>query len=79
MYQDIDSLLKEAQFHMGKAHEKQGLYYNIRRKELKFKMDDFVLFEKYWLRSRWQKRVSKFHPKFVGSFELLEKLRMDKG
>lgn len=33
-------------------------------------MDDFVSSKKNWLSSRWQKRVAKFCPKFVGSFKL---------
>lgn len=36
-------------------------------------MDNFVLLEKHWLSSRRQERVSKFGPKLVSPYEVLEK------
>lgn len=40
--QDVGKLVKEAQVQIVKAKKWKSLYYNMRRRELEIKMDDFV-------------------------------------
>lgn len=57
---------------MEKTLEKKTLYYNIRSRDFKVKIDDLVLLGKHWSFSRRQKSLAKFLPKFVDPFNVLE-------
>lgn len=57
----MDKREKEAQVQISRRRSgKHFIYYNMRRRELKIKVDDFVdfvLLEKYWLSSSRQKWI----------------------
>lgn len=67
--QDLVILIKRVE--LNETQKRQAFYYNMKRRELDFKVGDFVLPDKHWLHSHREKRVVKFLLKFMGSFKVL--------
>ncbi|GFY01138.1 uncharacterized protein TNCV_5076051 [Trichonephila clavipes] len=67
---DIERLLEEARRNTKAKHEKWEKYYNRRRRDVKIKVNDWVLAATHPLSSATRKVVAKFKPKFEGPYRV---------
>ncbi|GFT80183.1 uncharacterized protein TNCV_2241481 [Trichonephila clavipes] len=69
---DIERLFEEARRNTKAKHEKWEKYYNRRRRDLKIKVNGWVLIATHPLGSATRKVVAKFKPKFEGPYRVLD-------
>ncbi|GFW42877.1 uncharacterized protein TNCV_734101 [Trichonephila clavipes] len=69
---DIERLFEEARRNTKTKHEKWEKYYNIRRRDVQIKVNDWVLVATHSLSSATRKVVAKFKPKFEGPYRVLD-------
>ncbi|GFY22253.1 uncharacterized protein TNCV_3298961 [Trichonephila clavipes] len=61
---DIEKLFEEARKNAKAKHEKWAKYFNRRRRDVRIKINDWVLLQTHPLSSAMKKVVTKFKPKF---------------
>ncbi|GFY30508.1 hypothetical protein TNCV_3522711 [Trichonephila clavipes] len=69
---DIEKLFDEARHNTKAKHEKWAKYYNQWRRDVRIKVNDWVLVKTHPLSSAAQKVVAKFKPKFQDPYRVLE-------
>ncbi|GFU91485.1 retrovirus-related Pol polyprotein from transposon 17.6 [Trichonephila clavipes] len=69
---NIEKLFDEARRNTKAKHDKWAKYYNQRRRDVRIKVNDWVLVKTHPLSSAAQKVVAKFKPKFEGPYRVLE-------
>ncbi|GFU96188.1 uncharacterized protein TNCV_3499961 [Trichonephila clavipes] len=68
---NIEKLFKEARQNTRIKHDKWVKYYNKRRREVNIRVNGLVLVETHPISSATKKVVTKFKPKFEGSYRVL--------
>ncbi|KFM73065.1 Retrovirus-related Pol polyprotein from transposon 17.6, partial [Stegodyphus mimosarum] len=67
---DIQKLIREATENIEMAQRKQKLYYDLKRREVKYNVGDEVLKIKHNLSNAPEEKVGKFFPRFEGPFTI---------
>ncbi|GFV20275.1 uncharacterized protein TNCV_19981 [Trichonephila clavipes] len=69
---DIEKVFAEARNNTTAKHEKWAKYYNRRRRDVRIKVNDWVLLQTHPVSSATKKVAAKFKPKFEGSCRVLK-------
>lgn len=58
----VDKSTQDSQVQISNTQTRRAQFYNMQKKKLEIKVDDFVLLKMCLFSSRWQKRVAKYGP-----------------